>query len=164
MSNWAIHKFGGTSLADAEGFRRAAAILRSCRKQGESTAVVVSAMSGVTDSLIKLVDLAASKGDYAPNLEALKQRHLKALEGLDFSESQRQTLGAAFRNDFQNIEEVLRSVQITNLGSELIKEFVSGHGELWSAQLLDAHFQNCRQSSTWLDARKVLLVEPDSRT
>src|SRR5262252_8178172 len=164
MSNWAVHKFGGTSLADAERFRRAAGILRSGHKPGASTAVVVSAMGGVTDALIKLVDLAASKADYAPDLQTLEQRHLNALDGLDLSGSQRQSLGEVFRNDFKNIEDVLRSVQITNLGSELVKEFVSGHGELWSAQLLDAHLQNCGLASSWLDARKVLVVEPDTRT
>src|SRR5215813_15319963 len=158
MTNWSIHKFGGTSLADAEGFRRAARILRSGRQQGESTAVVVSAMSGVTDSLIKLVDLAAGNKDYGPDLAALEQRHVNALDGLGLGEPQRQSLAEAFANDFKNIEEVLRSVQITNLGSERIKEFVSGHGELWSAQLLKAHLQSDGYASSWLDARKVLVV------
>src|SRR5262245_22987004 len=163
MSNWYVHKFGGTSLADAEGFRQAAGILRSCHKQGEHTAVVVSAMSGVTDSLIKLVDLAASNDDYGPDLKALEQRHLNAIDGLNLRESQRRLLGEAFANDFKNIEEVLRSVQITNIGSERVKEFLSGHGELWSAQLLFAHLQDCRHASSWLDARKVLVVEPHTR-
>src|SRR5262245_43010324 len=147
MSNWAVHKFGGTSLADAEGFRRAARILRSGQKPGESTAVVVSAMSGVTDSLIKLVDLAASNDDYGPDLAALEKRHLNAIEAFGLDEPQRQSLAEGFVNDFKKIEEVLRSVRITNLASEQIKEFISGHGELWSAQLLNAHLQNSGDAS-----------------
>src|SRR6185295_9969897 len=43
-----------------------------------------------------------------------------------------------------------------------IKEFVSGHGELWSAQLLQAHLEGSGHFADWLDARRVLFVEPDS--
>jgi aspartokinase/homoserine dehydrogenase 1 len=51
-----VHKFGGTSLADAERYRQVAAILRDGNE--EKKAIVVSAMDGVTDALIELVDLA----------------------------------------------------------------------------------------------------------
>ena len=43
-------------------------------------------------------------------------------------------------------------------------EFVSGHGELWSAQFLHAYLEALGYSSTWLDARKVLVVEPNGNT
>ena len=59
---------------------------------------------------------------------------------------------------------MLRGVWITRLPSERIMEFVSGHGEIWSAQLLHAYLKTRGHSSTWLDARKVLVVEPNSNT
>jgi aspartokinase/homoserine dehydrogenase 1 len=43
-------------------------------------------------------------------------------------------------------------------------EFVSGHGELWSAQLLHAYLEARGHSARWLDARKVLVVEPNGNT
>ena len=56
-AHWIVHKFGGSSLADGAGYRAVASILAS---QPESRlAVVVSAMSGVTDALIELNRLAA---------------------------------------------------------------------------------------------------------
>ena len=54
---WIVHKFGGTSLADAECFRRVASILRA--RADRNLAVVVSAMRGVTDQLLGLIDQAA---------------------------------------------------------------------------------------------------------
>jgi bifunctional aspartokinase / homoserine dehydrogenase 1 len=164
MLTWMVHKFGGTSLADAERYQRVARILIDCRKEGERKAVVVSAMSGVTDSLINLVSLASKADDYLTDLNGIQQRHLEALAGLNLDSAQQQSLRESLAADFKNIEEVLRSVRITGLGSERIKEIVSGHGELWSAQLLNAHLQACGCSSAWLDARKVLIVEPESRT
>ncbi len=59
---------------------------------------------------------------------------------------------------------MLRGVWITRLASERIIEFVSGHGELWSAQLLHAYLESCNHHSSWLDARKTLVVEPNANT
>ncbi|HTG85427.1 MAG TPA: bifunctional aspartate kinase/homoserine dehydrogenase I, partial [Pyrinomonadaceae bacterium] len=60
------------------------------------------------------------------------------------------------------IKEVLRGVWITRLASERIIEFVSGHGELWSAQLLDAYLQSQHHPAQWLDARQILIVESNA--
>jgi len=57
---WTVHKFGGTSLADAYRYRAAAEIVLS-QRSGEPVAVVVSAMSGVTNALIESVNLAAAQ-------------------------------------------------------------------------------------------------------
>ena len=45
-SRWIVHKFGGTSVANAERYRAAAEIVVSSRGERQA-AVVVSAMSGV---------------------------------------------------------------------------------------------------------------------
>jgi bifunctional aspartokinase / homoserine dehydrogenase 1 len=164
-SKWDVHKFGGTSLADARGYRTAGRIVRGHRSDRTRVAAVVSAMSGVTDSLIELVTLAANQNDsYLAKLRDLKEKHLETMAQLGLSEKQAQPLAKSLTSDFKNIEEVLRGVWITGLPSESIREFVSGHGELWSAQLLHAHLQDCGESSCWLDARKVLIVEPATRT
>ena len=43
-------------------------------------------------------------------------------------------------------------------------EFVAGDGELWSAQLLLAYLKSQGHRSAWLDARKVLVVEPNTNS
>lgn len=160
-SKWVVHKFGGTSLADAERYRAAAEIVLS--QSRERVAVVVSAMSGVTNALIQSVELAASQDDsYLPRLQALKNRHLETVAGLDLPEAQSNALQQTITSDFSALEEVLRGVWITRLASERIVEFVAGHGELWSAQLLHAYVASLGHSSQWLDARNVLVVEPDT--
>jgi len=49
---WKIHKFGGSSLADAACFRRVADIVLNYEEV--RLGVVVSAMGGMTDALINL--------------------------------------------------------------------------------------------------------------
>jgi aspartokinase/homoserine dehydrogenase 1 len=161
-AGWTVHKFGGTSLADADRYRAASEIVLS-QRSGERVAVVVSAMSGVTNTLIDAAHLAATHDEsYLQKLESLENRHLETIAGLQLRDSQ--TLRETVVSDFSAIKEVLRGVWITRIASERIVEFVSGHGELWSAQLLHAFLESQNQRSRWLDARKTLVVEPNTNT
>ena len=159
---WTVHKFGGTSLADADRYRAACEIILS-QTPGERVAVVVSAMSGVTNALIESVQLAAAQDEsYLQKLQALENRHLETIVALELRNSS--TLNETVDSDFNAIKEVLRGVWITRLASERIIEFVSGHGELWSAQLLHAYLESRDYRSSWLDARETLVVEPNANT
>ena len=163
-AGWTVHKFGGTSLADGDRYRAACDIVLAQRSE-ERVAVVVSAMSDVTNALIEAVNLAANQDDsYLQQLQALEKRHLETIAGLALQDIQSFTLKETIVSDFNAIKEVLRGVWITRLASERIIEFVSGHGELWSAQLLHAHLESRGHRSTWLDARQVLVVEPNANT
>ena len=53
---WRVHKFGGSSVADAACMQRAARILDE--EEAPRVAVVVSACGGVTDALLNLVSAA----------------------------------------------------------------------------------------------------------
>jgi len=118
-------------------------------------------MSGVTNTLIEAVDLAATEDDsYLQTLNALEQRHLETIAALQLKNPQH--LIDVVRSDFHAIKEVLRGVWITRLASERIIEFVSGHGELWSAQLLHAYLQSQHHRTQWLDARQILIVESNA--
>jgi len=159
---WIVHKFGGTSVADAGGYRTVARILAGQHRTDEYTAVVVSAMSGVTDALIELVEIAKTRDDSFPaKLEALKQRHLDTLTELGLEQARELELAAILGADFRDISEVLKGVSISRIASEQIKEFVSGHGEIWSAQFLAAHLSSVDSRATWLDARQVLTVDSE---
>lgn len=161
-ARWTVQKFGGTSLADADRYRSASEIILSPRST-ERVAVVVSAMSGVTNALIETVNLAALNDEsYLKTIEALGNRHLETIARLQLRNAQ--TLTDTVVSDFNAIKEVLRGVWITRLASERIIEFVSGHGELWSAQMLHAYLESQDHRATWLDARKALVIEPNANT
>src|SRR5260370_20149799 len=49
-----VQKFGGTSVGNSDRIRNVAARVAKYRAGGDKVVVVVSAMSGVTDNLIKL--------------------------------------------------------------------------------------------------------------
>ena len=157
-SPWVVHKFGGTSVANAERYRQVAAIMRA--QEGERKAVIVSAMHKVTDALIELVDFAKTRDDaYLARADALKARHVEAVEAL-LPVELRQQFFDVLESDFKDIKEVLRGVYLSRTYSDRTLELIAGHGELWSAQLLNAHLNATGIASSWLDARTLLTVEP----
>ena len=71
-SGWVVHKFGGTSVANADRYQDVSKIISedSAPRKG----VVVSAMSGVTDALIALVTGAKNREEnYLDRVEALEE-------------------------------------------------------------------------------------------
>jgi len=58
-----VMKFGGTSVGDVERIQRVARIVAAERTPGKGVAVVVSAMSGETDKLVKLARAAGGETD-----------------------------------------------------------------------------------------------------
>ena len=48
--------------------------------------------------------------------------------------------------------------------TDTFSDFIVGHGELWTAQLMSLVIQKLGGKSTWMDARKVLTVEPSAES
>lgn len=152
---WIAHKFGGSSVANAARYQTVAQLLVA--RPDEAQVVVVSAMQGVTDALINLTRKAAARdAGWVQDLDALRQRHIETAEDL---------LGAAASAFIQTVEtgiadlsHLLRSVELLGTTPTEVLELVSGLGEVWSAQLLTAHFNGLGQPAVYLDAREVLRV------
>jgi len=156
---WRIHKFGGTSLADAERFRRVAEILRA--QEDPRQAVVVSAAAGVTDALLDLVGHAQrGDGDVESLLSELTSRHLDLADEL-LAKEQRAAYALVIGKDVGDLREILRAAALLKSSDRGIRDVVSGYGELWSAQLLSALLaaQIGPDRVRWLDARTVLTVD-----
>ena len=127
------------------------------------TGIVVSAMSKVTDALVELANLARLRDSgYVSRADALKSRHIETAEDLLPPEG-RQTLLSTLESDFRDIKEVLRGVYLSRSHSDPTIELISGYGEIWSAQLLNAYLNAEGIVSNWLDARTVLTVEPGGK-
>jgi aspartokinase/homoserine dehydrogenase 1 len=77
-----ILKFGGSSLAEADRIQKAVEIVKK-RTDEAFVAVVVSALGGVTNELIQIMDRASSGTDpWEPRYEALRERHLRVAREL----------------------------------------------------------------------------------
>ncbi len=130
---WVVHKFGGSSVADADCFRRVAAILDSL--PAPRVGVVLSACKGVTDALLRLVSLAERQDDtYRSEIAALRARHATIAETLLTSESARLYL-AGFDRDCHDLEGILHTVKLTRQAAHNVVDLIAGYGEIWSTKL-----------------------------
>jgi aspartokinase/homoserine dehydrogenase 1 len=160
MQQWVVHKFGGSSVADAGCFRRVADIVEAAANPRE--ALVLSACRGVTDALFDLVQLAERPdGDFATALAALEARHVE-LSGTLVSKSAAAAYGAALRQDCRDIAGMLQTVRLIRAAPDSVRDVVAGFGELWSTRLF-AVFLNERGriqgDVLWLDSRLIVVVE-----
>lgn len=77
-----VMKFGGTSVGDGTRIRSVVNIIKDHRDRGDQVVVVVSALNGVTDAILKAADQASS-GDHAAvdtAVQALGKRHRDAVQ------------------------------------------------------------------------------------
>src|SRR5918993_1454923 len=157
---WTVHKFGGTSVADASCIRRVADIIGGQRR-GNNLAVVVSAMKGVTDDLLGLVEKAAKQQPVEATLKALRTRHEKAnLELLGAAGAK--SIMAEFDRDLSDIESILKALALVRAASNRSRDLVSGYGEIWSARQIAAflkHELGKGRDVMFLNARDVLVIE-----
>ncbi len=155
---WKIHKFGGSSLADADCFSRVAGLMVG--HFGDRLGVVVSAMGGMTDALLELATH-AERDDraYEDGLNAIGERYTETAKALLDGESLVQLLDA-WRHDADDILDVLKAIALVRSAPQRSRDVVAGYGEIWSARLLAAVIGKLapERGGTWVDARRVITV------
>ncbi len=163
QDRWLVHKFGGTSVADADCFRRVADILLA--EKSTRQAVIVSAMAKMTDALLALVaEAERSSSTIAPGLEALATRYRTATKAL-LPDGAAAELLTVFDADLSDARDVLQAISLVRSAADRSRDLIAGFGELWSSRLLTAYLaQRCRDRQTdrpiyWIDSRKVIVIE-----
>lgn len=149
------HKFGGTSVANAQRYAHVASLLLD-RPEPVQVAVV-SAMKGVTDGLIELAQLAAGgDSNWRAAWEALRQRHHQA--ATELLGAQAGELLEWFDGRFDTLAGLLQALSVIGGLPGEVLERVQGLGEVFSAQLLGRHLRALGHDCAVLDARDVLVV------
>jgi bifunctional aspartokinase / homoserine dehydrogenase 1 len=177
---WQVHKFGGTSVANADCFLQVAQIVEHLLSQKDTAdpfhiAIVVSAMGGkpikVTDLLLQSVQFAALRDAASMNdrLQQMYAKHETCITALFGTDEKALQLLPIIQKDIQDIRDILQTVSLMKWQSTRISELIAGYGELWSTQILTA-LLNHRQSNAkeppkhhfvYLDARRVITVDEE---
>jgi aspartokinase/homoserine dehydrogenase 1 len=159
-ADWVVHKFGGSSVADADCFRRVATILNAWAPS--RMGVVLSACKGVTDGLLSLVAKAEQRDlAWRDGLIALRQRHETIASSL-LPKAAVDAYLAGFDRDLQDLEGILQAVSLTRSASRNVTDLISGYGEIWSTRLFREFYASSGKRPgevRWLDAREVVVVE-----
>lgn len=146
-SHITIIKFGGTSVADAAAFERAAKIVRTnCEAP---VVVVVSAMSGVTDALIKSLQRTTSREALDEHLE----RHLTVA----------QLLGAEaavkYRALFERSRREIHALLDAATPDPKTQDAIAAYGEILCARLFTMILEHSFVPASYVDARRCILTD-----
>ncbi|MGE0393793.1 MAG: lysine-sensitive aspartokinase 3 [Vicinamibacterales bacterium] len=162
-----VQKFGGTSVMDADAIRRLITIVRRGRASGGAAAgrgpaVVVSAMSGVTDTLLTLAADAAA-GRLEPALEGLtriRARQADAIAAL-VTGARAGDVAAFIARQLDQLESVVRGLALLREVTPRTTDAIVATGELISSRLVAAALDEAGIPSEWVDARRVVVTSDE---
>ena len=131
-----VLKFGGTSVGSVDSIRQIQHIIA---KQTDDCVVVVSALGGITDQLLKAAHMALEAGEqYLEVYQSIRQRHLDMVNTLIENATVRQML-------FHEIERILDELRSILFGVHLIKDLspkseaaIVSYGERMSSRIVTA--------------------------
>lgn len=159
MAPLRVLKFGGTSVEDWPAFQRVAAIVSA--NADTPSVVIVSAMGGVTDALVKNFRRAA-KGELAPALQALEEhfeRHLSVAGELNAGSFGRmQTLVEQSHGAIGKLFEIAAASGAADLQA---RDTIAAHGEQLSANLLTLILEQHGIPASYVDARRCILTNDE---
>ena len=159
-NSWIVHKFGGSSVADADCFRRVARIVEAGGANRQ--AVVLSACRGITDGLLGLVTLAEQQdSSFESRLGEIRERHISIAEAV-LKPGGAAAYVSDLKSDCRDILGILQTVRLIRSAAQNVRDLVAGFGEIWSTRLFTALLREhagIAAGIEWLDARRVVLVD-----
>jgi bifunctional aspartokinase / homoserine dehydrogenase 1 len=153
-----VLKFGGSSVADAENIGKVAEIVITSAEDG-GLMVVLSAMQGITDSLIEAGRMAEGGDErYREKISEVRKKHLETINTLfaDKSPAELKDFVETALSDLENIfEGVIRIRELTDRTLDRVLSF----GELFSSRILSALLKHKGAENVWLDARQLISTD-----
>lgn len=150
-----VLKFGGSSVASAENMNKVVGIVQKAIEK-EPVILVVSALGGITDSLLHTGELASKANEeYKTLLKDMENRHLETVRVLLPIQQQSATLSLV-KQQFNELEGICDGVFLLGELSARTKDRIVSYGELLSSMMISARFQSLGVDQHWLDSRKLI--------
>jgi aspartate kinase len=154
-----VMKFGGTSVGSADAISRVAAITRDQQARWGQVAVVVSAMSGVTDLLIGGAQIALKeRNGFRPAALKIREKHEAAIRELLGDGAEAAAVRSIIEPLISEFELLCHSVGVLGELSPRALDAISGLGERMSAPLVAATIQTYGLAAEAIDASEVVVT------
>jgi diaminopimelate decarboxylase/aspartate kinase len=151
-SPWVVLKFGGTSVSSVANWKNIAGVLRDRLADGLRPVVVHSALSGITDRLEQLLNLALGN-QWQPVMEQIEQRHRDLARDLGVIPS------PELEEQFKRLRQIAAGIALVGEVSERLRARVLAQGELMATRLGAAFLTSQGLDVQWVDARAVIKAE-----
>ena len=153
-----IIKFGGSSLADSERIKNISQIILDSSKK-DKTVVILSAMKGVTDSLIHSAQTAeVGNTDYKKDIEKIREKHLSVVRSL-FAPKKQTSVITHLQLMFNELEDILHGVELVRECSRRTLDLVMSFGERMSCTLVAEYLNSMGFKANFIDARDYIKTD-----
>jgi bifunctional aspartokinase / homoserine dehydrogenase 1 len=154
-----VMKFGGTSVGDASCIARVVEIIRAVARES-NVAVVVSAMSGVTNKLVEAATLseAGDRERVAAIFKELRERHEVVAAALIHSAAERKRIGRKIREIIQEGDSLCRGAILLRELTLRTRDAISSLGERLAAPLVAAALVDLGVASEATDTTELVVT------
>ncbi len=153
--DWVVLKYGGTSVSSTHAWTTAIpARVRELHAKGHRVWIIVSALSGVTNMLLKAVSDAASGLDHRAAEDAITKKHDDMMAALETPPDILEKVRALERDLFN----LLSGIRLIGEATPRSTARVLAHGELCSSWIGLGSLRKVNSEALRVDSRTVLVA------
>lgn len=150
-----VLKFGGSSVANAQNMSKVVDIVINAVDR-DRTILVTSAISGCTDTLIKIGTLASERDEsYKTLIDDLQKKHHEIINELLPREKQEESLEVC-NSLFDSLRSITQGVYLLGELSPASLDAIQAFGELWSTKILATKLASIGIATKWIDSRQII--------
>ena len=151
-----VLKFGGTSVGSAQRMKDVSKLITS---DGESKIVVLSAMSGTTNTLVEISDYLYKKNPEGANniINRLEQKYMEHIDELYATEEYKQKTQEFLKEEFNYLRSFTK-VMFTSFEEKIIL----AQGEIMSTNMVTNYLKECGVKTVLLPALDFMRTDKNS--
>ncbi len=150
-----VLKFGGSSVANAGNMAKVVDIVTKAVDR-DRTILVSSAISGCTDTLIKIGTLASQRDEnYKALIDELQKQHHDIINELLPVEKQEESTEVC-DSLFDSLRSITQGVFLLGELSPTSLDAIQSYGELWSTKILATKLASIGIATKWVDSRQII--------
>ena len=150
-----VMKFGGTSVANSNAMAQVVDIVSKAVER-DRTILVVSAIGGCTDTLIRIGNLASQRNEeYKTLIDGLQDRHhaiIRELLPIEKHEESTEVCDALF----DSLRSIAQGVFLLGELSPASLDAIQGFGELCSTKIIATKLASIGIATKWIDSREII--------
>jgi aspartokinase/homoserine dehydrogenase 1 len=153
-----VLKFGGTSVAHSQNILLAEHIIKR-ESLKNNIVVIVSALHGVTDQLIKAAEYASLQDEsYSEIVQNLEEKHISLVKDLLPIPEQSSWLSFV-KKHFNDIEDLCNGIAVLGELTDRIKDKIASYGEFLSSNIIAARLQQEKLDCIWMNAAELIRTD-----
>lgn len=156
-----VMKFGGTSVGTPEAMRQVVEIVKTEKKHWKNVVVVTSALSGVTDLLLKMASSATSNQPLFLEEAAvtIHKRHQEIADALVDDAKMRKAAMAEIDEILTQIVNFSKAIAVLGEATPRVMDVIASAGERMCVRVLTAASQSAGLQAQTVEATQLILTD-----